>query len=79
VKKLFVTVTTVLSLAALLYLPAGADDESEVEVLVTPKVIAISVDETQLDYGSREVGTIDNRPQPAGFRVTNDSSVAVDL
>jgi hypothetical protein len=43
VKKLFVTVTTVLSLAALLYLPAGADDESEVEVLVTPKVIAISV------------------------------------
>jgi hypothetical protein len=25
------------------------------------------------------VGTIDNRPQPAGFRVTNDSTVAVDL
>ena len=78
-KKLFVALTTVLSLAALLYLPAGADHEGNVEIFVTPKVIAISVDMTQLDYGSAETGTTDNRPIPVGFNVTNAGTAPVRL
>ncbi len=77
--KLLIAVSLFIALATLLYLPAGADDEDGVEILVTPKVIAISVDQTQLDYGSPEVGTIGNLPSPLGFNVTNDSTVAVDL
>lgn len=77
--KLLFTALFVAALSALVYLPAGADDNGAVEILVTPKVIAISVDQTQLDYGSPEIGTTDNRPNPVGFNVTNNSTVAVKL
>ena len=77
--KPFIAASAFLALTALLYLPVGADDSKGVAILVTPKVIAISVDQSQLDYGSPEVGTLGNLPSPTGFNVTNDGTVAVKL
>ena len=77
--KLLIAASLFAALTALLYLPAGADDEDGVEILVTPKIVAISIAEGQLDYGSPEVGSIDNRPNPDDFTVVNESTVGVDL
>jgi hypothetical protein len=77
--KLLIAASIFTTLSALLYLPAGADDEDGVEILVTPKIIAINIAQSQLDYGSPEVGSTNNRPSPAFFTVENQSTVAVDL
>jgi len=63
----------------LLYLPAGADDEGGVEIVVTPKVISISVPDIVLDYNSPQTGSTDNRPSPLGFDVTNNGTANVKL
>ena len=78
-KKLFVALTTVLSLAALLYFPAGADDDGVVDVSVTPKLISITVDPGSVDYQTVEINFNDARPSPPGFTVTNIGTVPVDL
>jgi hypothetical protein len=78
-KKLLVSLPVFLSLAALLYLPAGADDNGVVDVFVTPKLISITVDPDSVDYQTVEINFNDARPSPAGFTVTNIGTVPVDL
>jgi hypothetical protein len=77
--KLLIVVALFAALTALLYLPAGADNDGVVDVSVTPKLIAISVNPTSLDYLTVEVDTNDARPDPDGFTITNTGTVNVDL
>lgn len=66
--------------ATVLYLPAGADNEDgEVDVTITPKVISINVDTTSVSYNDVELNVGDVRPSPEGFSVSNNGTVDVDL
>ena len=78
-KKLLVSLPVFLGLAALLYLPVGADDNGVVAVSVTPKLISITVDPGSVDYQTVEINFNDARPSPPGFTVTNIGTVPVDL
>jgi hypothetical protein len=50
VKKLSISLTTVLALAALLYLPAGADDD--LTATITPLVLSVEVSPSSIAYGT---------------------------
>lgn len=67
------------ALAVMLYLPAGADDNGAVQVDITPKVIAITVDTASVSYLDVELGVDNIEPDPAGFKVTNNGTGDVDL
>lgn len=78
--RLLLSLLAVCALGFALLLPATADNhEGGVQAFVTPKLIAITVDPTSVDYLTAELGNNDVRPTPAGFTVTNVGSVNVDL
>jgi hypothetical protein len=79
--KLLIAVSLlVAAFVTLTFLPAGADDnEGGVLIMITPKVISITVDQSVLDYGSPQIGTTDNRPSPVGFNVSNNGTTSVKL
>jgi hypothetical protein len=78
--RLLVAFLGVAALGGALLLPAGADNhEGTVNAFVTPQVVSISINNTTLQYGSLQVGTLDARPDPTGFTVTNNGTLTVSL
>lgn len=78
-KSLSLVSLSVAALFALLFLPVTAQEGGVVNTTITPKLIAISVSPSELDYGSLEPGQSYQRPNPTYFQVFNQGSVNIDL
>jgi hypothetical protein len=77
-RKLVLLVGLVCSIGSVLALPTNADDKT-VNATVTAKVISLSVNTSNLAYGSLGLGSQNNSPTPTNVLVANTGTVAADF
>ena len=76
-----ILIAIIAALAALGGSPALAthSPESTVSATVTPAVLSVTVDPTSVDYGTVELDTADNVPDPPTFLATNNGGITENI